>query len=258
MRAFAIPFFLIPLIIDHSLIPPVSQLSLKFWLPTLIVSMIMTPLETIFYYESIKDEEISLALPILSLSPIITVLIGIITIGEIPKFLGILGIFFILFGVYALKIGHTRHGLLEPLRHLHSNRSVRLMAVVMLSASIGGLLDKIAVQASNPFFYAAVNFILLSAKLFTITLIKAKNHLRDLKNHFRKFFILGGVVAGYSIFYLLALNTGITSYVIAIKNASILFTIVLGITLFKEKDRKAKILAGASIFIGLILIKVFG
>jgi len=88
--------------------------------------------------------------------------------------------------------------------------------------------------------------------------VRARQHLGELVQHFKMFSVIGMVVAGYTMLYLLALNLGNIAYVVAIRNASVLITIVLGILWLREKDRAAKLFAGTFIFFGLLLIKVFG
>ncbi len=258
VRLFALPFFFIPLVLSPQLIPAPSELGWGFWAPLLILCLISTPLENWFYYEALKEEELSLALPILSLAPVVTIGIAATVLHDIPTWLGVAGVLLIVAGVYALKIGHAREGLLEPLRHLRRSRGVQLMLVVMLSLGFSSVLDKMGVQASNPFFFAAANYSLLCVVLFVMAWVKSRRHLGQLGRHAGQFSLIGLVVAGYTILYMMALSDGIASYVIAIRNASILFTIVLGVLLLREKGLKSKLLAGALIFAGLVCIKVFG
>lgn len=258
VRLFALPFFFIPFIVNPDLFISPLDLSVEFWVAVLVVSLVGTPLETYFYYKSIKDEEISLALPILSLTPVLTIFFGMIFLQEFPSIVGALGVVAILFGVYALKIGHARHGLLEPVFHLARNKSLRLMAIVALSLAIGAVLDKIGVTNANAYMYALFNYLLVSMTLFGFAFVKAKPHLGQLKTHARDFTILGLVVAGYTLLYLLALEVGNTAYVVAIRNASLLISIVLGVFWLKEKDLRTKMFAGSIIVVGLILIKVLG
>ena len=257
VRLFAVPFFILPLIIHPDFLVPLSHLGGKFWFALFMICCVFTPLETVFYYESLKEEELSLALPILSMSPIVTIILAAMLLHELPTLLGVVGILIILSGVYALKISHAREGLLEPIKHLRRSRGVRLMFVVMLSQGAGSIFDKMALQSSNAFFYAAVNYVLVSLVLFIIAWIKAPKHFGELRQHASSFTAIGLVVAGYTIFYLLALQSGIASYVVAIRNASILFSILFGIVLLREKGKRAKLTAGALIFLGLLCIKVF-
>src|SRR6185312_1595725 len=76
IRLFALPFFVIPFLVQPSLLTPIFHLNMAFWIVIILVCCISTPLETILYYEALKDEEITLVLPILALSPALTVGFG--------------------------------------------------------------------------------------------------------------------------------------------------------------------------------------
>lgn len=257
IRLFALPFFVIPFIIQPDLFILPQDLPISFWVAVLVVSFIGTPLETIFYYEAIKKEELSLALPILSLSPVLTIAFAALVFGELPSPLGALGVLVILLGVYALKISHAREGLLEPLKHLAKSRGVQFMAIVACSLALGSIFDKMGVNGANVYTYAVYNYALVSFSLWLFAYKKAPAALPQLKKHASLFLRIGLVVAGYTLLYLLALSNGPTAYIVAIRSASVLLTIVLGVLLFKERDLRTKIIAGALIFGGLVLIKVF-
>lgn len=132
------------------------------------------------------------------------------------------------------------------------------MTIVFLSLGIGSVFDKIGVANSNAYFFALINYIAISTMLFFIALIKAKKHFNQLAKYWRQFLLIGSVVAGYTILYMLALEESFASYAIAIRDASIIFTIILGYLFFKEKDLKQKLAAAVIIAVGLILIKVLG
>jgi uncharacterized membrane protein len=245
-------------LIQPGLIVPFHELTGTFWLAVLVTSFISTPLETIFYYKALKEEELSLALPILSVSPVLTIGFAALVLGEYPSVFGALGVVIILFGVYALKLNSAREGILTPLKHLARSRGVQFMAIVACSLALGGVFDKMGIQGSNVYMYALCNYVLVSFSLFIIAMIKAPKQLHQLKVHARGFILIGLVVAGYTLLYLLALEAGNTAYVVAIRNASVLMSIILGVLIFKEKDLRAKIVAGSLIFLGLIFIKALG
>src|SRR5437868_5385465 len=76
IRLFALPFFFLPFLFKPHLATPFLHLDWQFWLVISINSFINTPLETFFYYRALKDEELTLVLPILSLAPAITLFLG--------------------------------------------------------------------------------------------------------------------------------------------------------------------------------------
>lgn len=257
IRFFALPFFLIPFFLHPSFLRPVTHLNVSFWAAVLIISFINTPLETVFYYEALKNEELTLVLPVLSLSPVITLLIGSITLHEVPTLSGVIGIGLIVVGLYSLKLSLAKEGLWEPLKHLHNNRGVRLMLVVMLSQGVAAIFDKIGVTNSNAYVYAMFNYLCVSVTLFVLVLLRAKNHLHQLVTQVTNFLILGVVIAGYTLLYFLALVGGFAAYASAIKGSYIIFTIIFGVLFLKEKEGKQKLISGVIIFIGLVLLKLF-
>lgn len=257
IRLFAIPFFFLPFLWSpHSFIP-LTHLNWQFWVTILIICGISTPIETVLYYKALQTEEVTLILPILALGPALTVLWGAIGLHEIPHLLGVLGVLCLVFGVYALKIGHAREGLLQPIHHLRNNPAIRLMFLVMLSTSLSGVLDKVGVINSNAYMYGLVNYIFVSIALFLIVLYKAKHNIHQLVTHKKPFFVIGTVIAAYTLLNFLALQSGFAGYVGAVRSSYILFTMVMGILFLKEKDAKQKFLAGVFIVLGLVLIKLF-
>jgi uncharacterized membrane protein len=241
-----------------SYVIPLSHLNYKFWIAIIYICFISTPFETIFYYEALKEEDISLVIPILSLAPALTIVFSFFLLREIPTFLGTVGVLCIVLGIYALKIGQAKEGILQPIHHLRNSRGVRLMALVMVSLALGSVFDKLGVTNSNAYFYTLVNYIGVCISLLIIACVKARSHLKDLFIHAKSFFVIGIFVAGYTLLYSLALEAGSAFYVVSIRNASILFTMLFSYLFLKEKGLKEKLFAGFLIFIGLVCINIFG
>ncbi len=258
VRLFALPFFFIPLFLFPDKVIPIQNLSFEFWFAIAFIAFICTPLETVFYYKALKEEEVSFVLPLLSLAPVITLACSALFLREFPNIFGIIGVLLIILGIYTLKLNHAREGIMQPFRHIKNNKGAQMMTIVFLSLGIGSVIDKVGVSNSNAYVFALVNYIGVSTTLFFITVIKARKHLRELQTYWKQFLLLGAVVAGYTLLYVLALEESFASYAIAIRNASIIFTIVLGYLFFKEKDIKQKILAAVIIAAGLVFIKILG
>lgn len=256
VRVFALPFFFLPFFFNKNLLH-VNFASWNFWLPALIVSFINTPFESYFYYKALESEEATLVLPILTLGPALTVLWGSFFLKEIPSFEGIIGVLCIVFGIYALKLSHAKEGIFEPFHHIRKNTAIRFMALVTVSSSIAGILDKVAIVASNAYIYGLINYAFVSLSLLFIALFKAKGHMHQVITHKGSLFIIGAVIASYTLLNFVALETGFAGYVGTVRASYILFALVMGIIFLKEKEGKQKFLAGVFIVIGLILIKLF-
>ncbi|MBI3887646.1 EamA family transporter [Candidatus Microgenomates bacterium] len=118
--------------------------------------------------------------------------------------------------------------------------------------------DKIGINNSNAYVYGFVNYLFVSISLFIIALIKARHAMKELWMYKKVFFIIGLIVASYTITYMVALEDGFTFYVMAIRSSSIIFTIILSYIFFKEKRIKSKLVAGFFIILGLLCIKLLG
>ncbi len=258
VRVFALPFFFLPLFLFPEKVIPLQNLTPEFWFVVFFIALVCTPLETIFYYKALDEEEVSFVLPLLSLAPVITLGLSAVILKEVPNIFGVIGVLLIILGIYTLKLSHAKEGLLEPFKHIKNSRGAQLMTIVFLSLGLGSVLDKIGVANSNAYFYALINYIGVSTTLFFIALFKARTHMKELVTYWKQFLLIGSVVAAYTLLYMLALEESFASYAIAIRNASIIFTIILGYLFFKEKDLKQKIIAAIIISVGLIFIKVLG
>src|SRR3972149_9203919 len=63
VRVFALPFFLIPLLNNPSYIQNLSDLPGSFWIATIYITFISTPIEMLLFYEALKKEEVSTLVP---------------------------------------------------------------------------------------------------------------------------------------------------------------------------------------------------
>lgn len=113
IRAFALPFFFIPLMLFPDKVIPLQNLSMEFWFAVLFICLICTPLETVFYYKALEEEEVSFVLPLLSLAPVVTLLFSAIFLKELPNVFGVVGVLLIILGIYTLKLRHAKDGCLS-------------------------------------------------------------------------------------------------------------------------------------------------
>jgi len=250
VRLFALPLFLTSLIVNY------QDLPLRFWLATVYVSAISTPIEMIFFYKALQGAEISYLVPILSFSPIITSIFGYIFFKETPTILGLLGMFLIVSGIYILNVTKVGEGIFEPFKRLSGNKSVRYLSIMLAFYSVAIVIDKVAITGANMYYYAFVNYLLVTISLFCITLYKAKSKLIELRTNFKPFAFIGLIVAVYTLLRFYALQQGTSSYVSAIMASSTIFTTIFGIIFLKEQNKYVKIAVACIATIGIILLKI--
>jgi drug/metabolite transporter (DMT)-like permease len=108
------------------------------------------------FFSALRNSQLSVTIPLLSLTPVFTALLGIPMLGEIPSPRQWLGILFVVAGAFVLSL--PADGLLSPMspaalaRSWRGDRGAGLMVLVALFWSLTGPFDKMAMaKASGPF-----------------------------------------------------------------------------------------------------------
>ncbi|RMG66198.1 MAG: EamA family transporter, partial [Calditrichaeota bacterium] len=141
--AWATFFFAIPLLAAYLLwrgLPPVRWDS---FLPSTITSGAINLVAWNLFFKALEAAPIYLTLPFTAFTPLFMIPIAWFLLGELPGWLGALGIVLIISGAYGLHADSA--SLLQPFRHLFRNRGSRLMLAVALLWSVTATVEKVAV-----------------------------------------------------------------------------------------------------------------
>ena len=248
VRSFWIAIILLPLIFIFP-----SQPSQLFWW-IIIIRTILDTLATVLYVKSFKHSDISLVLPIIALTPLFIVFMEILVFGRIPRILGFIGICFVVCGTYLLNIRNNEKGLLAPFTNLYRNSASRMMLAVAIIWSITSMLHTVAIRETNAYFYGGMSALLIILALTCVSFLRGE--LKPNKNFVGTFSgnATPGVLGASSlIFQFIAQSLAPTSYVIAIKRTSIVFSSVLASIFFKERI-EGRLFPATLSTIGVILI----
>lgn len=229
-------------------IPHVDQ---EFWL-ALLTRTILDSVAIVLYVRALKLTDMSLAVPMVALSPVFLVGLEFLVTGDFPSSVGFLGIIFVTLGAYLLnrKPGHS---VLEPVREMFRDKGVFLMFSVAVIWSLTSLLHRIAIEHSNPMFYAGVGQIALLLAMTPIAVWWNRSGVLSAL-HPRRFLHAApaGLFEGISFLaQIVAQSMTLASYVIAVKRSSIAISAFFGKLFFKEK------IDGRVVPIALLLLGVF-
>lgn len=249
MRAFSLPFVVIPLFFVG--LPAVKA---GFWHVAIAV-IPLAVLANVLYMRAIKVSPLSLTIPFLSFTPLFLLLTSPIILHEFPSALGILGIVLIVGGSYVLNI--EKGSLIGPFRAIWIQRGSLLMLIVAFIFSITSNVDKVAVLRSSPFFWVFVFNFLMAAAFFPLMLAKSKNAFREIRANYRSLFGVGLLNGLTLLFQMIAIKMALVSYVISVKRLSVLFSVVYGFLLFREKDVKKRLAGAALMFFGVVVITLY-
>ncbi|GJQ57616.1 MAG: DMT family transporter [Candidatus Scalindua sp. AMX11] len=228
--------------------------------PFFLITFLLLPLDIIallLYLKAIRISPLSLTLPFLSLTPVFLIGTSYIILGELPDKTGVIGIMLVATGAYLLNV-HTVHlGILGPIKAIGKERGSVLMIVVAFLFSITSILGKIAVQHSNPTFFAVFYSFLLSFSLFFIIQFKTKRIVSKIVSQPLLFLFIGICMAIMMLTHLKAISLVEVSYMISVKRMSLLLGVVYGTLFFKERNIKERFLGSATMILGIVLISLF-
>jgi uncharacterized membrane protein len=229
-------------------LPPTGPL----FLPALAASSALNAAAVLLTYRALAETDISLAVPLLSLTPIFLVGTSYLLLGEVPGMGGVVGIALIVAGSYVLGSGGGESGVLAPFRALWVRRGTAMMAVVALIYSLTAALDKVLILQSDPFFGLALDLLAIGA------IFRFLPGTAGPPPAARAVAVTGGLLALEILAVGLALTLQIVPYVISVKRTSILFAVVIGGAVFGEAAIARRSAAAAVMVAGTACILLFG
>lgn len=221
-----------------------------FW-PALAVTLLINLAAVTLYIQAIKRSPLSLTIPLLSFTPIFLVLTAFIALGERPGPLGLVGILLIVVGAYCLGLkGRLRH-VLDPLRYIGRERGSQMMLAVAFLWGVTAAADKAALMNTSPVFFVCTFHLLYAILYIPIVRWRAGPQMGQI---FRRapalslFALLGAIMI---VSQMTAARLILVSYVIAIKRAGMVFSILLGYLFFGERHLGWRLVAAGLMVIGV-------
>ena len=239
--------FLTPLLF----IIEIPQLNQQFWI-ALLIGGSMNAVIALLYIKAIKLSDLSLAVPLVALTPLFMLLTSPLIVGEYPNFFDGIGVFLIVMGSYLLNIKEKSQGYLAPFKALLHQPGSKLMLLVAFLWSITTNFDKIGVQNSSPIFWVFALLTSMSVLLLPVLLHKTSNPKRQIIQYLPMLMATGFFNALGVICQMQALTMTLVVQVIALKRTSVLMGVLFGHFIFKEKDIQERFL-GAAIMMGGVL-----
>ena len=223
----------------------------------LLMAMPFEVFAAVFYYRALKLTDISLAAPFLALTPLFTILIAYLMIGERIRSVGALGIVLISMGVYSINIKEAKYGIFHPLKAIFSNKGTLYMAIVAVVFSFTAVISKKAMLYASPqtipFIYN-LSITLVMSPLIFYRLKTGRSVLRKDRKTALSFLALGFTAALSAIFYFKSIALTDVAYAISLKRLSLLLSVGYGFLLFKERDIHVRLISTACMVLGAALI----
>jgi drug/metabolite transporter (DMT)-like permease len=254
--AWGIFFFSLPVYLGMLYVGGMPEVSTKFWLAfsvSLGINLIAWPL----FVRSIQLSDISLVMPLVAFTPVFILGVEFVVLGAVPQGLGLVGILLIVLGAYVLNVRKGMGGIFEPLTSLARNRGAVLMLIVAALWSISATVEKITVVESSPAFYLtalSVGFALVFSPVVALRVDKPLQKLRGQWVRLAGAGLLTGAMAGFQMHAIQ--TTPLVNYVVSIKRAGMLVSVIVGWLIFKEKNILFRLIGAALMVAGVALIRM--
>lgn len=244
---FALPF--IGILLFFTEIPEIGR---DFWL-ALLVGGSMNVVTNLLYMKAIKMSDLSITIPMTTFTPLFMLLTSPLIIGEFPNAYGIIGIVLIVTGSYILNFKEKKKGYLAPFKALFREKGPRLMLLVAFIWSITANFDKIGIQNSSVFFWAASVNAFIAVGFIPVVMTFSKNRARQLRKNFSTLSGIGFLHGLMIVFQMVAVSLTLVAYVISIKRTSAAISVLMGSLFFREKGLRER-LAGVFIMLAGVVV----
>lgn len=226
----------------------------------LIISSTLNVVGSITTLKAVKYGDLSLVWPLSSLTIPFLIITGLIISGELPNIYGLLWVLLIFFGTYFLQIAKSQGGFFGPIRAIFEDKGAKYMIITSILWSLTTPLDKLWIVEYWVFNWMFYSNIAMSIIITIYALLYKKESFADitkLKN-IKKIGILTTIAWGALIIQMFAIKLTLAVYVISIKRASGIFSVLLWYLFFREKNIIWKLFATLLMLSWVLVITLFG
>lgn len=131
------------------------------FIPAVAATAVINVAATLFTFRALATTDISLAVPMISFTPLFLIGTAALLLGELPSAAGTCGIIIIVVGSYVLNTAAEHTRITDPIRAMIRSPGVCSMLAVAFLYAVAVNFDKIAVKNSDPFFGAAMTMLLI-------------------------------------------------------------------------------------------------
>jgi drug/metabolite transporter (DMT)-like permease len=227
-------------------------------LPFLIVSAVAEVIYFVGLGKAYENGDLSVVYPLARSSPLFVAMFAVMLLGEKISGWGIVGILLIVLGVYMLHLkSFSMKEILRPFKSLREESS-KYALVAAFGTTVYSLSDKIGVTNVSPILYSFWLGIFIPG-LMTIPIIRIRGVstiVREARSSFLKVISAGFLMRGGYLIILVAMSFVEVSYILALRQVSVVLGAILGVIVLKEKYGKVRFLSSLLIFIGVSILGI--
>lgn len=234
----------------HEGIPEIGP---GYWLPA-VTSLALNVFSNLAFVHALRLSPLSVTVPLLSLTPVFTALLGIPLLGERPAPLQLVGILLVVAGAFALH--WPVWGPVRATSRGGDQRGALLVVAVAFCWSLTIPLDKLAVESSNAPFHATA--LCAGIGLVVLAILAAQRRLGELADVGRArgafALTLGGSVLALALQYIAFRFVWVSLIETVKRSVGNLSALVMGRVLFGEPVTPRKVVALLLMAAGVALV----
>jgi uncharacterized membrane protein len=228
---------------------------IPYLLPGLVLIFIGL-LSAILFLKAIKQSDLSLTIPLLSLSPMFSSIFSLFFLNEKLSNIQYSGVFLIIFGtlvLYSKKL--SLNEILKSFKIILNNNSAKLMIIVSIIWSLTPVLDKLCLKNSSINIHGLIQSFGMVIALAFLLKKNSKAEIRSIKKNWQIILltISMGTIATILQFYAI-----LSSYVPIMesikRSVGQLSSVFLGKLFFNEEVTKPKVMGVIILSIGVYFI----
>jgi len=227
-------------------------------LPALALGVLGAAGEALFMY-GLRGTDLSLATPLLALTPVVAGLLDYLCFGEVPTSMGVVGVLVIIVGAYLLSVERPLGAnVFQPFIKVLADRGCQL---VLLAVVIGGVLfvgQKYGFAHSSPVFFVTLTLI-VNWIIFAVLVVRMGVRVNDAPINGRMLGLIGftGLTwAGGITLVCASFHYTLAAYASSGQQIQIPAAIALGALWFGEESFKQRLSAGLIMVVGVVLISL--
>ncbi len=202
-------------------------------------------------------------------APLLTLLWSVLFLGERPSMAGLFGIVVIVAGIYLSRLRGPSDWK-KPFRNFsHGGAGWALLTGLFISGYT--TVDKVGTEQIDPFLYLYLVLgiawiVQMPLRLMALQRAAIRDEVGETREGVRRIavipclMILGSMALGFAAYTLVlfAMRTSPVSYVAPVREMSVVLGAWIGVRIMKEEGGLMRIVAAASIFLGILIIAVKG
>ena len=236
---------------------PIVHLSEYFWV-NIVIAALLDMAGTLFLVFSLSKTDLSIFGPLNAYKIVISMLLAMVFLSEIPSSQGFLGITIIIIGSFFLMHGTTKKTNQKSLFILFTNRGVQYRFLSILLFSIGTLPLKNAVMEgqalTTTIFWCLIGFPLAILSYFLFNKREEQSFFQQAKPVLPELTYLAITLFLMQYLTMIVLSKLLIAYSLALFQFSMVLQVFLGYRIFKEKNIKSRLIACLIMSIGSLLV----